>query len=313
MEQGNTEHTPVMLAPVLDVLALRPGMRVVDATLGGGGYTRALLEAVGPDGRVIALDWDQAAIDRFRAGALQDDVLKAALDTGRLVLSRTSYATIADTLLENDWGGADAIVADLGLSSDQLADPARGISFQVDGPLDMRLNTAETVEARHILNQWDEEALADLFRTYGDEPEAKRIATAVVQSRKRSPLTTTTELRELIWANVVPARRRGKLHPATRVFQALRIAVNSERTHLERFLSALPVVLRPGGRAAIVSFHSGEDTLVKHLFQAEIQSENPRLLWVTKKPLVPMATEIRSNPRSRSAKLRVVERRKQQK
>ncbi|MFZ1654246.1 MAG: 16S rRNA (cytosine(1402)-N(4))-methyltransferase RsmH [Candidatus Moraniibacteriota bacterium] len=308
MEQGNTEHTPVMLEPVLEVLALRPGMRVVDATLGGGGYTRALLKAVGAAGRVIAIDWDQTAIDRFRERAQQDDVLKAELDTGRLVLSRTSYAAIVAILQENGWERADAIVADLGLSSDQLADPLRGISFQLDGPLDMRLNTAETVEARHILNQWDEEALADLFRTYGDEPEAERIAAAIGIARRKAPLATTTELRELIWANVVLARRRSKTHPATKVFQALRMAVNSERAHLERFLSALPVVLRPGGRAAIVSFHSGEDTLVKHLFQAEIRSENPRLRWVTKKPLVPSSSEIRINPRARSAKLRVVER-----
>lgn len=310
MEQVNTEHVPVMLGPVLDALVLRPGMRVVDATLGGGGYTRALLEAVGPAGRVIAFDWDQAALDRFMERVAHEPLIRSALDEGRLVLIRTSYANLRAVLREQGWDGADAIVADLGLSSDQLADPKRGISFQTEGPLDMRLNSDETVQAAHMLNQWDETALADLFRTYGDEPEAKRLATAIVLARRKAPIMTTTALRELIWENVVPARRRGKTHPATRAFQALRMAVNSERAHLERFLETLPTALLPGGRAAIVSFHSGEDVLVKHLFQKNIRSDTALLSWVTKKPLVPSAEEIRSNPRARSAKLRVVERKR---
>ena len=172
----------------------------------------------------------------------------------------------------------------------------------------MRLNSDETVEARHLLDQLDEPSLADLFETYGDEPEAKRIAQAIVAARESQPLTTTSELRELVWANVVPARRRGKAHPATKIFQALRIAVNSERVHLEQFLSAIPEMLRPGGRAAIVSFHSGEDRIVKQLFQKNIRAEYPVLRWITKKPLVPDESELRANHRSRSAKLRAVER-----
>ena len=308
MEQENTEHVPVMLGLVLDTLTLRPGMHVVDATLGGGGYTRAMLEAVGPKGSVIALDWDQTALDRFQERVAQDEFLQTAQKTGRLVLVRSSYADTANVLHENGWRTADAIVADLGLSSDQLADPSRGLSFQTDGPLDMRLNSDETVQASHILNQWDEDRLADLFQTYGDEPEAKRIATAIVLARKHAPLATTVALRELIWNNVVPARRRGKVHPATRIFQALRIAVNSERHHLERFLQAIPSVLTLGGKTAIVSFHSGEDALVKHQFQKEIRAAASRLRWVTKKPLVPTPDEIRMNPRARSAKLRAVER-----
>jgi 16S rRNA (cytosine1402-N4)-methyltransferase len=308
MEQHYTEHIPVMLAPVLATLALRPGMRVVDATLGGGGYTRALLDAIGPEGRLIAFDWDASAIDRFRARAEHDAVLIAALETGRLTLVRTSYADLLETLRSYAWTGADRIVADLGLSSDQLADPGRGITFQSEGPLDMRLNSDETVKAEHLLNQLDEASLADLFETYGDEPEARRIATAIVKARKEAPLRTTTELRELIWANVVPARRMGKTHPATKVFQALRIAVNSEQAHLERFLSAIPEALAPGGRAAIISFHSGEDRTVKQLFQKNIRSAAPTLRWIIKKPLVPDVSEIRTNPRARSAKLRAIER-----
>jgi len=308
MEQGNTGHVPVMLEEVLASLELKPGMRVIDATLGGGGYTRAILEHIGRDGQLIALDWDEKAIQSFREQSDHDRALSEAFESGCLILVHTSYSRLMEVLQENGWDGADAIVADLGLSSDQLSDPSRGLSFQVDGPLDMRLNSDETARASQFLAEWDEETLADLFQTYGDEPEAARIAKAVVEARRSSPLQTTTELRELIWANVVPARRRGKAHPATRVFQALRMAVNSERTHLERFLLALPSVLRPGGRAAIVTFHSGEDSLVKKLFQQEIRSDKPCLKGVTKKPLVPTVVEIRSNPRSRSAKLRVVER-----
>lgn len=308
MEQHYTEHVPVMLAPVLSVLALHPGMRVVDATLGGGGYTRALLEAIGPEGRLIAFDWDERAINRFRARAGGDALLKGALEDGRLVLVRASYADLLETLRLHGWSGVDRIVADLGLSSDQLADPERGITFQSDGPLDMRLNSGETVKAEHLLSQLDAASLADLFETYGDEPEARRIASAIVEARRSAPLQTTTALRELVYANVVPARRRGKSHPATKVFQALRIAVNSEQAHLERFLSVIPEALCPMGRAAIVSFHSGEDRIVKQLFQKNIRSENPTLRWITKKPLVPDESEIRANPRARSAKLRAVER-----
>lgn len=308
MEQVTTTHVSVMLRPVMDALLLKPGMKVVDATLGGGGYTRAVLEAVGQTGRVIAFDWDQAAVDQFRVTATREPALQTALDTGQLTLIRASYADIVDQLRAQGWTNADAVVADLGLSSDQLADATRGLSFQTDGPLDMRLNSDETVSASKLINEMAETSLADVFQTYGDEPEAKRLAQAIALARREAPILSTSALRELIWANVVPARRRGKIHPATRVFQALRMAVNSELPHLERFLRALPSVLAPGGRAAIVTFHSGEDALVKHLFQSEIRSESASLNWVTKKPLVPSREEIRANPRSRSAKLRVVER-----
>lgn len=308
MEQGNTEHVPVMLEEVLAALSLRPGMKVVDATLGGGGYTRAILERIGLTGKLIAIDWDAKAIERFRERAAVDSLLSEALSSGRLVLAQSPFSRIRLILDEQGWSGADAIAADLGLSSDQLSDPKRGISFQEDGPLDMRLNSAETVEARHLVNQMNERALADLFRTYGDEGEAERIAAAIIVARKKMPVETTAALRELVWENVVPARRKGKTHPATKVFQALRIAVNSELAHLETFLRALPEALVPAGRAAIVTFHSGEDSIVKHLFQEEARSESPRLRLLAKKSLPPTREEIRNNPRARSAKLRSVER-----
>lgn len=308
MEQGNTEHVPVMLEEVLASLDLKPGMHVIDATLGGGGYARAILERIGPTGKLIAFDWDKKAIERFRERAATDEFLNRALETGQLILVSRPYSQLLEVLKEHGWEKVDAIVADLGLSSDQLADPARGISFQADGPLDMRLNSAETVEAHHLLNQLSESALADLFATYGDEGEAMRIATAIGLARKKLPIKTTAELRELVWENVVPARRKGKTHPATKVFQALRIAVNSEIRHLEEFIRSLPEALAAHGRAVIVSFHSGEDSIVKHLFQKEVRSDMPRLRLVTKKPLVPGREEIQKNPRARSAKLRSVER-----
>lgn len=297
-----------MLEQVLSVLTPQSGKQIIDATLGGGGYTRAILEAIGPDGRIIALDWDQQAIDRFLIQAKGDSFLSKALESDRLILERASYADLLGTLSRHGWSAVDGIVADLGLSSDQLADPKRGIAFQSDGPLDMRLDSSEIVEARHLLAELDETTLIDLFRTYGDEPEAKRIAKAIVQARRLAPLTTTSELRDLIFMNVALARRRSKIHPATRVFQALRIAVNSELVHLERFLSAIPEALRPGGRAVIVSFHSGEDRIVKRLFQEYVRSEVPTFRSLTKKPLIPSEMETKMNPRARSAKLRAVER-----
>lgn len=308
MKPLSTEHVPVLLSSLLPILNLSYGKTIVDATLGGGGYTRAFLHQVGETGKVIALDWDQSALERFRNAAVDDVFLSDAFQSGRLKLIHSSYAEIVSVLKKEGLEKVDAIVADLGISSDQLADSQRGISFQFDGPLDMRLSSGETVTAAAIVATWNEDSLADLFEVYGDEPESRRIAKAIVQERKKKPLSTTMELRDLIFHNVSSQRRRGKAHPATRVFQALRIAVNSEQEHLERFLSVIPHVLLPHGRSAIVSFHSGEDRLVKQWFQNEVRANPPRLRWVTKKPIVPTREEVQKNPRARSAKLRVVER-----
>jgi 16S rRNA (cytosine1402-N4)-methyltransferase len=302
------EHVPVLLREVVEGLNLRPGMKVVDGTLGGGGYAQVFLEAVTPGGQVLALDWDQAAIDRFVALAAADVRLSEALREEQLIVRRSSYAELRSILGELGWSAVDAIALDLGLSSVQLSDPARGLSFQTDGPLDMRLNSDERVTAADIVNLWSEEELTDLFRTYGDEGEALRIARAIIATRVRQPFQRTSELAALVSRNVVAARRRARIHPATKVFQALRIAVNSERTHLERFLVALPECLVPHGRVAVVTFHSGEDALVKEMFRREMHSAPPRLGRVGKAVRRPTAEEIRANPRARSAKLRVAER-----
>ena len=295
-------HVPVLLTTVLDLAAIKSGMRVIDATLGGGSYTRALVEAVGEDGRVMAFDWDQQAILRFRERATHDPVLYKALQEERLLLVNRPYSELSQSLTEAKWGAVDVIVADLGLSSEQLADPERGISFQADGPLDMRLNTSETVTAADIVNHWAEADLAELFRVYADEGEAGRIAEAIVLARRRQPLTRTSELANLVKDNVVAARRRGRIHPATQVFQALRMAVNSEVKHLTLFLQEALRSLVPDGKLLIVTFHSGEDALVKRTFRTFEKEMLGRVL--TKKPITPSDDEVHANPRSRSAKLR---------
>lgn len=295
-------HVPVLLTAVLDLATIKPGMRVIDATLGGGSYTRALVEAVGESGRVMAFDWDAQAIERFRERAAHDPVLYRALQEERLLLVNRPYSELSQSLTEAQWSTVDVIVADLGLSSEQLADPERGLSFQTDGPLDMRLNTSETVTAADIVNQWSEADLAELFRVYADEGEAGRIAAAIVLARRKQTLTRTSELAELVKGNVVAARRRGRIHPATQVFQALRMAVNSEVKHLTLFLQEAFRSLAPHGKLIVVTFHSGEDALVKRTLRAFVDQGLGRLL--TKKPITPNDDEVRANPRSRSAKLR---------
>ncbi len=313
-----SQHVPVLLEEVQSLLDLHPGQTVVDATLGGGGYTRALLKRLEPNGKLIAFDWDSEAIERFRKESPSHPHLTRALAESRLILVNESFASVKEALHREGVEAVDAIVADLGFSSDQLEDPKRGLSFQLDGPLDMRLNSKEKVTAALILQEWNEERLTELFRLYGDEPEAKKIARAIVRTRMTKPLTRTNELRTLIEETVSPKRRRARIHPATHVFQALRIAVNSEREALERFLRAALAVLKPGGKLVVVTFHSGEDAIVKHFFQKESRGcicgmrpchcgREKTVTLLTKKPVVPSALEQTRNPRSRSAKLRALE------
>lgn len=314
----HTQHLPVLLEEALSSLELSPGKLVVDATLGGGTATRTLLERVLPGGKVFAFDWDKEALDRFTEASRKDTLLKTALEKGELVLIPESFATLEESLLSFGIEKVDAIFADLGLSSDQLADKEKGLSFLEDGPLDMRLNSKETVTAATLLSTFSENQLTDLFRTYGDEQEARKIAHTIVKARQIQSLTRTKELAELIRKTVSMKRRFGRIHPATKVFQALRMAVNSERVHLEGFLPQAEKTLKPGGRLAIITFHSGEDALVKHFFQKEargcicglvpcICGRKKTLSLVSKKPILPTPHEVEKNPRSRSAKLRVVE------
>ncbi len=305
----HTVHVSVLLSEVLDALLLKPGMTVVDATLGGGGYTEALLRRVLPGGRVIAFDWDVVAHTRFREYAHSDPLLTQALADGSLILVEESFSQLERELDARMIPHVDAIVADLGLSSDQLADPAYGLSFLADGPLDMRLNSKEKVKAADLLREWSEEQLTELFEIYGDEPEAKRVAKAIIAERTKQPIVRTTELAAIVKHSVSKRRAWGKIHPATQVFQALRIAVNGEQRALEVFLPQAIGCLKSGGRVVVVSFHSGEDRVVKHFFQGQSKKnlEDPVITLITKKPIEATVEEIRKNPRARSAKLRVAE------
>lgn len=276
-------HIPVLSREVLTGLAIRPGGHYLDATTGGGGHSRLILEAA-PDTKVLAIDRDEQA----------------------LTAAKTHLAEYGDRV--QFWHGNfaeyqpynltfDGIVADLGVSSVHLDVPERGFSFRLEAPLDMRMDRRQDVTAADIINQWDEAELAKIFYTYGEERLSRRIARNIVEKR---PFQTTTDLAEAI-ARCVPRQYRyGRIHPATRVFQALRIAVNQELTSLETFLNKAPHWLNLEGRIALISFHSLEDRLVKHSLR-----ESSILRVLTKKPISAMDDELENNPRSRSAKLRI--------
>ncbi len=301
-------HVPVLLAEVLDALGPRDGGIYVDATFGGGGYSRALLATV--DCRVVAIDRDPEAVARGRE--LEREEPRFTMIEGR-------FGELDRLLAERGIGAVDGIVFDLGLSSFQLAAAERGFSFTLEGPLDMRMERRGP-SAADLLARLREEEIARILRDYGEEPAARRIARAIVARRAQAPIRTTRELAELI-VQVVGPGRRGH-HPATRTFQALRIAVNDELGELERGLAAAVRVLRPGGRLVVVSFHSLEDRIVKrfvdaqagrrprlsrHLPEAGLAACRPTLRWVTRRVVRPSRAELARNPRARSARLRVAE------
>lgn len=287
-------HRPVLPTEVLDALAPAAGQTIVDATVGAGGHAWLLAEQLGPTGRLIGLDQDPAmlALARPRLEGFPVTLVHANFDQLSLVLSELGIPAV------------DGVLADLGVCSDQIDTPERGFSFQQPGPLDMRMDPEQGEPARVLLRRLSERQLADLFWRYGEERFSRRIARKIVETRRRAPLETTQELAELV-RHCVP-RPRGRWHaidPATRVFQALRIAVNDELGALDRFLAALPDCMRPGGRAVVISFHSLEDRRVKQAFR-------DRQHWevLTAKPLQPTEEEVRNNPRARSAKLRAARR-----
>lgn len=290
----SSAHVPVLLEAVLAHVAPRPGDGCCDATLGAGGYARRLLAACRPGGRLLACDRDPAACEAARAGDLG-----AAPDCE---IWCGNFADLADQ--ESAAGGFDVCTADLGVSSAHFDDPARGFSFQRDGPLDMRMDPRSGPSAADLVARESEEDLADIFFSLGEEHRSRRVARAIVAARARSPIVTTGALAEIVSRAL--GGRRGPRHPATRVFQALRCAVNRELDALDAFLATLPRLMRPGGRAAIVTYHSLEDRRVKRAFLAlEREAGWERL---NRKPVVPDAVERRTNPRSRSAKLRAVRR-----
>jgi 16S rRNA (cytosine1402-N4)-methyltransferase len=292
MSAEGTIHIPVMLEEVLAGLAPQPGQVLVDATAGGGGHLRRLAESVGPQGRVLAIDRDPAAIER----------LAGELPGGPAILIWGNYADLPEILAEQGLPQVAGILLDLGLSSDQLADTERGFSFNIDGTLDLRFNPQSGEPAWRLIQRLSAEHLADLIYQYGEERQSRRIARAIVDARRREPIRTARHLAEIV-RGAVGARYRDRIDPATRTFQALRIAVNHELENVRLALKRFPDCLEPGGRLAVISFHSLEDRLVKEAFR-----DDPRWTPLTRKPLRPSDLEILRNPRSRSAKLRLAER-----
>jgi 16S rRNA (cytosine1402-N4)-methyltransferase len=286
-------HVPVLVDEVLEHLHPQPGCIMVDGTLGGGGHTRALAEHVAPGGRVVAVDLDPQAIERAQSmlAGLPVDVAEA------------SYVEIPQVLSQLGIAAVDGILLDIGLSSDQLADQSRGFSYQSIGELDLRFSAERGEPAWQLLARLRERDLADLIFKFGEERFSRRIARRIVERRLQTPIRTASDLADLI-RSCVPRSRGHGIDPATRTFQALRIAVNDELGALETALARLPDCLRPGGRLAVISFHSLEDRIVKQAFR-----DDPRLERVTRRPVQATEEEIARNPRARSAKLRVAARR----
>lgn len=280
------KHIPVLARQVIDGLVLVPGATILDGTLGLGGHAALVLAATAPNGVLVGFDRDARNLEAAREN------LSAFAD--RLLLVNDSFAHIA----QHDVPRLNGALLDLGFSSVHVDDATRGFSFMKDGPLDMRYDTKQELTAAGIVNSWPRDDLATVFRLYGEDPYAHNVAKAITEARKKEKFTTTGQLASLILS--LAGGRRGKIHPATRVFQALRIAVNDELGELARGLNAITERLVPGGRIAIITFHSLEDRVVKQFFR-----DDPRLDVLTKRPIVATQTERIENPRSRSAKLRV--------
>lgn len=279
-------HISVLSAELINGLAPREGGHYLDATVGGGGHSRRILDSF-RDVTLVAIDQDSIAISASREN------LKEYRD--RVQFWQGNFAQYPGK--PNSF---DGIIADLGVSSPQLDTPERGFSFRHPAPLDMRMNQEQDLTAAEIINHWQESQLADIFYHYGEERLSRRLAKRIVEKR---PFETTTELADVIWHCVPSSYRYGRIHPATRIFQALRIAVNAELTVLETFLNIAPMWLKPDGIIGIISFHSLEDRLVKHRLR-----ENPNLRILTKKPIQAQEAEEKINPRARSAKLRLAQR-----
>jgi 16S rRNA (cytosine1402-N4)-methyltransferase len=305
-EAGSMEHVPVLYQSVLEWLQPQPGMKFVDGTVGGGGHAEGILKM---GAWLLGLDRDE--------DALRTASRRLAPYAGRMILRHASYRKAGAILKEVGWGQAAGIILDLGLSSLQLADPQRGFAFREDGPLDMRFDRSDGETAADLVNTLPEDEIASILFRYGEEHRARRIARAILRAR---PLQSTRQLAETVAAAVGSSGRQFRVHPATRTFQALRISVNRELEELEQGLPVLMNCLEQGGRLAVISFHSLEDRLVKQTFRKAagkpVKGERsgpgaqPEIFFreMTKKPVQPDEEERTANPRSRSAKLRVIER-----
>lgn len=296
--QPQFRHVPVLLNEVISGLAPRAGGRYIDGTLGGGGHAFATLAASAPDGRLLGIDTDPAAL----AAAGQ----RLGLYGERATLAHGNFRDIGAIAQAHGFTAVDGILLDLGVSSHQLDTPERGFSFTADAPLDMRLDPTEGPSAADLVNETPEDELADIIYQYGEERGSRRVARFIAEARRKAAITSTAQLAELV-AHALGGRH-GKIHPATRTFQALRIAVNNELGSLEAALPQATELLAPGGRLAVISFHSLEDRIVKLFFRAESGyggSPRNQLTIITKKPIEASDDEARRNPRSRSAKLRI--------
>jgi 16S rRNA (cytosine1402-N4)-methyltransferase len=308
LQRSRTDHVPVLADEVRGLLAVTPGETVVDATFGAGGHARVLAADLKGKGRFIAIDRDSTVrpfFERFaREAGVQARFLRGELS---VVLSQLGANGIE----------ADAILIDLGVSSMQIDRPERGFSYAVDAPLDMRMDPSGELSAKEVVNEWDERELATIFRRYGEERFARQIAQAIVRRRQEKQFERTGELVDVVKSSIPAPRRFGDGHPAKRVFQALRIAVNEELDSLERALPAALAMLRPGGRLAVISFHSLEDRMVKRFFAAQARGctcppelpvcvcgNEPSMRLLTRKAVRPSPQETAENPRSASAKLR---------
>lgn len=307
-----TQHAPVLFEETLALLAPRPGARYIDCTVNAGGHAAGVLARSSPDGRLLGLDADPAAVERATR--------RLALYRDRVTLRQANFRQLAGCAEEAGFTGAAGVLFDLGLSSDSLETSGRGFSFQRDEPLDMRFDPTSGLTAAELLAGSSEADLRALLRDYGEEPAAGRLARAIVTARRTAPIESTRQLTAIVERAV--GRPRGRTHPATRTFQALRIAVNDELNSLELALSQALAVLDHGGRLVVIAFHSLEDRIVKRFLAREsgrvcncppglpvcVCRQAPRLRTLTRKPTVPTASEVASNPRARSARVRAAER-----
>jgi len=304
-------HIPVLVSEVIEQLHLASGDHAVDATLGGGGHAAAILAATAPDGMLIGIDWDASAVARARERLTPYEK--------RIILVKNTYRNIKDVVYESRINTISAILLDLGLSRDQLEDQSRGFGFQTQGQLDMRFSDEEGVTASDIVNSWSEDELTNIFRIYGEERHAARVAHHIIATRKLAPIRTVPELVDQVMRG---AGRRGghRVHPATRIFQALRIAVNKEFENITAALPDMIDLLKPGGRIAVLTYHSLEDRIVKQFFRDAATDcicppevpicscdHRAKIRLINKRVIVPTEAEQKQNPSSRSAKLRVVE------
>jgi len=310
-------HIPVLLDAVLEGLRVQGGGRYIDGTVGAGGHSLAILESA-PGVRLLGIDTDPNALQ------LASERLAPYIGSGQARLVRANFEEIDEVARRESFAGVDGVLLDLGVSSMQLDRPERGFSFRADGPLDMRLDPQGPVTAADLVNTLPENELADLIYKYGEEPASRRIARRIVEQRARAPITTTAQLASIVsqaMGGRAAGRTRNPIHPATKTFQALRIAVNRELDVLETALAAAVDLLKPGGRLAVISFHSLEDRAVKQFIRQEQKGcicppelpvcqcgRNPTLRAMNSKPIKATAEEAHLNPRSRSAKLRVAER-----